>query len=596
MNTIFKNRRTSVTIIIVLIIGVFIGWIIKPSSDVPRNAGAEVHQHDEAAPEVWTCSMHPQIRQQEPGDCPICGMDLIPATSRSTSAGSNQLVHEMTPEAIAMANIQTSRVTGISSEGEIFLTGKVRADEQRIASVTARYPGRIEELFVNFTGQQVRQGEKLATIYSPELLTAQKELTEAARLRNSIPQLYDAAREKLRLWGLTPSQINEIEASGKIIDRFDILAERSGIVLQRNVTTGDYVSTGSVMFNIADLSRVWVMLDAYETDLRNIKTGDQVSFTAAGSPGKTYTAAVSFIDPVLNPNTRAVSVRAEVANPNNELKPEMFVNARIQLKGNTGEGLLTIPRTALLWTGKRSIVYVKIPDAEYPSFEMREITIGARQGDMWQVESGLDPGEEIVTNGVFTIDAAAQLSGNYSMMMRPQSKTMEVAPEFRKQITDVAYAYFEVKNALVNDKPEAATKAAGKVTATLNQTDMTLLEGKAHDHWMMLLKTMNESSQRIASTTDIEEQREQFNVLSEHIIEMTASFGLEIERVYKQFCPMAFDDQGAFWLSESDEILNPYFGEMMLTCGEVKETFRKGQPVYAGKETASPPAAAGHNH
>jgi membrane fusion protein, copper/silver efflux system len=588
MNTIFKNRRTTFTIILVLIIGIFIGWLVKPTADLNNFTDVEEHQHDEASEELWTCSMHPQIRQQEPGDCPICGMDLIPATSGRTDAGSNQLVHEMTSEAIAMANIQTSRVTGVSSEGEIYLTGKVRADEQRIASVTARYPGRIEELFVNFTGQQVRQGEKLATIYSPELLTAQKELTEAARLRNSIPQLYDAAREKLRLWGLTTSQIDNIEASGHVIDRFDILAERSGIVMQRNVATGDYVSTGSVLFNIADLSRVWVMLDAYATDLRFIKTGDQISFTAAGNPGNNYTATVSFIDPVLNPNTRAASVRAEVANQNNELKPEMFVNAIIKSSSNTGEGLLAIPRTALLWTGKRSIVYVKVPDAEYPSFEMREITIGARKGDMWEVEAGLEPGEEIVTNGVFAIDAAAQLSGNYSMMMRPESKTMEVPQAFRKQITDVAYAYFDVKNALVNDNPEAAAKASGKVTAALKQTDMALLEGKAHDHWMMLLKPMNESSHKIASSADIEEQREHFNVLSEHIIYMTESFGLEIERVYRLFCPMAFDDKGASWLSESDEILNPYFGEMMLTCGEVKETFRKGQPVYAGKGNCKP--------
>jgi membrane fusion protein, copper/silver efflux system len=181
-------------------------------------------------------------------------------------------------------------------------------------------------------------------------------------------------------------------------------------------------------------------------------------------------------------------------------------------------------------------------------------------------------------------------------MMRPKSKTMEVSQAFRKQITDVAYAYFEVKNALVNDNPEAAAKASGKVIAALKLTDMALLEGKAHEHWMILLKPLNESSQMIASTVDIEEQREQFNVLSEHIIEMTESFGLEIDRAYKQFCPMAFDDKGAFWLSESEEILNPYFGDMMLRCGEVKETYRRGQPVHSARETAGAPPAAEHNH
>lgn len=185
-----------------LIAGALIGYFISLSTHQPtsndQHISTSAHQTISTS-EVWTCSMHPQIRQSEPGQCPICGMDLIPVSSGRSAADANPMVHEMTPEAVAMANIHTSRVTGVSPEGQVFLTGKVKADEQRLASVTAKFPGRIEQLFVNFTGQVVRQGEKLASIYSPELLTAQKELLEAVNSKEAYPELYTSAREKLRL-------------------------------------------------------------------------------------------------------------------------------------------------------------------------------------------------------------------------------------------------------------------------------------------------------------------------------------------------------------------------------------------------------------
>lgn len=596
MNELFKNKKALLTILLALVLGVFIGWLAKPSSGELDETETSAHQHDEPSEEVWTCSMHPQIRQPEPGKCPICGMDLIPATSRKSPADANRLALEMTPEAVAMANIHTSRVTGISSEGQIFLSGKVKADEQRLASVTAKYPGRIEQLFVNFTGQVVWQGDRLATIYSPELLNAQKELLEAVNMKKTYPELYEAVREKLKLWKLTEQQIEEIETTGKVRDQLDVLADRGGAVIQRNIAAGDYVNTGSVLFNIVDLSRVWIMLDAYESDLQSIKRGDQVSFTAAGIPGKTFTARVDYIDPVINPNTRAASVRAEIANPNLDLKPEMFVNARVRSSTGSGKQSLSIPRTALLWSGKRSIVYVKVPDTEYPSYEMREITIGPRMGDRWLVEAGLEAGEEIVTNGVFAIDAAAQLSGNYSMLMRPEKKTKETPRAFRQQITAVAEAYFEVKNALADDDAKAARLGSRIVNNSLSKVDMTLLQGQAHHHWMALEKQLSAAAGMIENTENIDSQREHFERLSEQILEMTESFGLEIDKAYKQFCPMAFDDKGAYWLSEVEEIRNPYFGNEMLRCGEVTETYRKGQPVYDINVPDTTYPAGGHNH
>ncbi|WPP51874.1 efflux RND transporter periplasmic adaptor subunit [Catalinimonas niigatensis] len=595
MKTIVNNKIILLTIILALVFGGLIGWMAKPSV---RHSEEEIstHQHDEHDDEVWTCSMHPQIRQSEPGQCPICGMDLIPASSNRSAADANPMVHEMTPEAVAMANINTSRVTGISPEGELFLTGKVKADEQRLSSVTAKFPGRIEQLFVNFTGQLIQPGQRLATVYSPELLTAQKELLEAIKSKETFPELYTSAREKLRLWKLSEKQIDGIEKTGEVREQFDVLADKGGIVTQRNVAQGDYISTGSVFFNIVDLSRVWIMMDAYETDLHFVNIGDEVSFTVAAVPGKTFSASVSYIDPIINPETRAASVRAETNNPAMELKPEMFVTARVQSELEAQEQSLAIPRTALLWSGKRSIVYIKVPDTEFPSYEMREITIGPQMGEMYLVEAGLEAGEEIVTNGVFAIDAAAQLSGNYSMLMRPESKTIEVPQPFRQQITQVAEAYFEVKNALVEDNGQAAEAATGQVQHALDQVDMRNLKGQAHDHWMMLKEQLEKAADMMQEAENLESQREHFAMLSESILEMTESFGLEKGKVYRDFCPMAFDNQGAFWLSETEEIRNPYFGEQMLTCGEVKETYRKGQRVFAKEKPVAPAAGGTHNH
>jgi len=486
----------------------------------------------------------------------------------------------MTPEAVAMANIHTSRVVGASSEGEVFMTGKVNVDEQQLASVTAKFPGRVEKLFINFTGQLVQEGDRIATIYSPELLTAQKELLEGKKTKETFPELYEAAREKLRLWKLTEKQIDEIERNGEVKEQFDIFADKGGVVEQRNIAVGDYVSTGSVLFNVMDLSRVWVMMDAYETHLPFVKVGDKVSFTVAGVPGKTFNAKVNYIDPVINVDTRTASVRAEISNPKGELKPGMFVNAQILTSFTPEKSALAIPRTALLWSGKRSVVYVKVPDTDFPSYEMREITIGPRTGDMYRVEAGLEPGEEIVTNGVFAIDASAQLSGNYSLMMRPESKTMETPLAFREQITTVVDVYFEIKNALVNSDLEAAKSGAGDLKSTISKVDRQLLKSKAHDHWMVLEGNLSSNANEMKEAHDLETIRQYFSTVSENIIAMTESFSLQKEKVYKDFCPMAFNDQGAYWLSEIEEIRNPYYGDAMLTCGEVRDTYLKGQRVF----------------
>jgi membrane fusion protein, copper/silver efflux system len=201
MRKILNNRILQLGL--VLIAGLFLGWLIFKSG--PKT----VHDHsqEQSKETTYTCSMHPQIRQNEPGKCPICGMDLIPLVQKSDKGETSPFVHTMSPEAIALANVQTQKVKFVSPEHVIYLTGKVAVNEQRLAVITANYSGRIEKLFVDFTGQTVIKGHKLATIYSPELVTAQKELIEASKFKDTNPALFNAAREKLRLWKITETQI-----------------------------------------------------------------------------------------------------------------------------------------------------------------------------------------------------------------------------------------------------------------------------------------------------------------------------------------------------------------------------------------------------
>lgn len=580
MKKILENKL--ILILITLVIGGLIGWILKPSSSKSHEGHA--HENESGVPTVWTCSMHPQIKLGEPGDCPICGMDLIPA-SQASSGSDNPMVFEMTPEAVALAQIHTTKIGGSNGSGELFLTGKIQADERENAAITAKFPGRIEKLFVTFTGEQVKAGQRLATVYSPELLNAQRELLEAAKSKATFPQLYAAAKEKLKLWKLTDAQIAGIEQSGTVKEQFDILSDQSGVVTQRNISVGDFVSTGSVLFNVVNLNKLWVLLDAYETDLPLLSTGNEISFSVAGMPEEAFKAKISFIDPILNANTRAASVRAEVTNSGGKLKPEMFVTAKIQTSKKASSSGITIPRTAVLWSGKRSVVYVKVPNSEKPGFEMREVTLGNRMGDNYLIESGLQAGEEIVTNGAFAIDAAAQLSGQFSMMKRPEIKSIEVSEEFKNQITAVADAYFQVKNGLVSDNLQAAQSSLTKLDQSLAKVNMSLAKDQAHDKWMEMLKGMKDARGEMAATKDIEEARKHFSMLSFHLLEMTETFGINKDVVYKDYCPMAFGDQGAYWLSEKKDITNPYFGASMLACGEVKQTYLKGQPVMdlAGK-------------
>jgi Cu(I)/Ag(I) efflux system membrane fusion protein len=407
--TILKNKHLHTTLFVVL--GLFLGWLFFHHSAPGKTD--KLATETKAKHQIWTCAMHPQIRMDAPGQCPICGMDLIPLVENATVVNPNAIV--MSASALQIANVQTSAVSRELPIKEIRLFGKIQPDERLIQTLPAHLPGRIDRLYVNYTGEYIRKGQTIAQVYSPELITAQQELLESLKFKDSNPAITDAAREKLRQWLLTPAQISQIEKSGKVKEEFEVQSMINGTVLNRRVNVGDYIGTGQSLFELVDLSKVWALFDAYESDLSWIKIGSRVNFTVESMPDKKFSGTISFIDPIINPQTRVARVRIEVQNGSGMLKPEMFATGIIHSQlGNTKA--LIVPKSAVLWTGTRSVVYVKSADTTNNAYTLRDVTLGSEIGDAYIVTGGVKEGEVIVTNGSFAIDAAAQLAGKPSMM------------------------------------------------------------------------------------------------------------------------------------------------------------------------------------
>ena len=405
----------------ILAIGLLLGWVLFGNSSDKETE----HSHNEASEtnQMWTCSMHPQIMQEESGQCPICGMDLIPTESGAEGLLADQF--KLSENAMALANIQTSIVGNSKENGNtIKLSGKIVINEEANAVQVSYFSGRIERLNVSFTGEEVRKGQLLATIYSPELIAAQQELITAVSLKDSQQALYKAVRNKLKLWKLSENQINQIETSGKVTENFPVYATISGTVSEKLVEQGESIKQGQPLLKIANLNSVWANFDVYENQINLFKKGQNISINTNTYPNKTFNAKVSFIDPVLNAKSRTVKLRVVLHNKDNVFKPGMFVEGKVNGVSSNKEQVLSVPSSAILWTGKRSVVYIKTNPTE-PVFEMREVVLGNDINNNYEVLEGLKNGDEIVTNGTFTVDAAAQLQGKKSMMNKGGGKVMK---------------------------------------------------------------------------------------------------------------------------------------------------------------------------
>lgn len=582
---------------VAVIIGLLGGYLIfGNNSDSTNQKISDVRDHSEASTnEMWTCSMHPQIMQPEPGDCPICGMELIPAETGAEGLAANQI--RMTENAMALANIETTVVGNLmegNNDGVISLSGKIAANEENNAIQASYFDGRLEKLNVSFEGQEVKRGQLLATIYSPNLVAAQQELITATSLKESQPALYKAVRNKLKLWKLSASQIDNIESTGEVRENFPLYATVSGTVAMVMAAEGDYLKQGQPILKMSNLNSVWAEFDAYENQISQFKKGQKIKVTTSAYPNMEFDAVISFIDPVLNSSTRTVTVRTTLKNNKNLFKPGMFVSGKIKDTANATEESLNIPASAVLWTGERSLVYVK-PNPNEAIFEMRELTVGLRSGDNFTVTSGLEHGEEIVTNGTFTVDAAAQLQGKKSMMNKSGGKTMtgheghlgiqedtdnesngistmgmKLPKAFQTAFQVALKPYFKMEDAFVASDASQVSALAKTTLEKMKAIEVSDLGKIETSHLAKSIEILG----AISTNSDLKNQRAQLVVLNENIVALAMNVKSPTETLYVQKCPMANSNKGAIWLSMEKEIKNPYYGNDMLTCGSVIEEIK----------------------
>lgn len=587
-----------------LVLGLLMGWLLFGGSNDTKK---DEHQHslEVSGETIWTCSMHPQIRQNEPGNCPICGMELIPL-EHDNDTEVDPMAISMSKTAMKLANVTTEVVGKTNPIKLLNLNGKVEADERSVYSQSSHIPGRIEKLMVNFTGEYINQGQIIAYIYSPDLVTAQEELFEARKMIETQPQFFNAAKEKLKNWKLSDKQIAQILQSGIVKEELPIYADVSGYVIQKMVNLGDYINKGKALYQIANLSNVWVLFDIYEADMPWVKKGDEVGFSIPSLPGEIFKGKISYIDPVINPMTRVAKARIEIRNANLKLKPEMFASGTLEAKLPIKSEALVIPKSAVMWTGERSVVYVKSNSSKGVNFVMRDVTLGPSLGNSFIVNDGLQEGDEIAVNGTFSIDAAAQLAGKPSMMNPSGGSTMtghnhgetneakkniklntvskdhgdgsqklvSITNDAKVVLQPIVLEYFKLNDALANDDLKTAKNTSIQLLKMLNAVEMSLFKGDAHNLWMTYQNSIKKELEHVKHFKTLEELRKANLAISNTFIDLVQSFKLNNDVFYILHCPMANNNKGADWLSKSKEIKNPYYGQAMLSCGEVKKEIK----------------------
>ena len=360
----------------------------------------------------YTCSMHPSVRQEGPGTCPICNMDLVPVTREQAASGEVVIA----PEQQQLIGVRSSPVETRPVESEVRAVGRVAFDETRFEDVTVKYGGYIGRLYVEETGQPVKKGQTLFTLYSPELYAAQQEylialVSQRAARETPVPgradYLVQAARQKLRLWDLSESQVKALESSGTPAREVAVPSPASGYVVEKDVVEGSAVQPGMRLFRIAALDRVWVEAEVYESELPRVRLGQRATVTLPYLQGEELRGRVSRILPALNPESRTGRVRIEIANRSGAgglmLRPEMY--ADVALEAQAREALM-VPESAVLYTGPRRLVFLDLGEGR---FRPTQVRLGARSGDFYEVISGLQEGDRVVTSGNFLVDAEARL-------------------------------------------------------------------------------------------------------------------------------------------------------------------------------------------
>lgn len=569
----------------------------EATARVARSTTAAGHDHDAeavgegsgGATQYYTCGMHPWVILPRPGDCPICHMKLTPLDPAKFTG-------QVAIDPVVVQNIGV-RVEPVI-EGPLVRTirtvGTVDYDETRVRDVNTKIAGWIEALHVDFLGASVEQGEPLFEVYSPALFQAQEEYLLALRTQRDPSaaragqplDLVASARTKLELFDVTPKQIEALAAAGQPSRTMSVLSPYAGTVIGKHANEGMRIEPGMQVFRIADLSRVWILVTLYESQLPFVSDGQKAVMSLPYIPGQTFEGRVVYIYPYVDTRTREVQVRLEFENPTGLLKPGMF--ATVELQSTLKREAVLVPRAAVIATGTRSVAFVSLGEGK---FEPRNVRIGAKTGDgQVEVLEGLRPGELVVTSGQFLLDSESRVREALAKMIRGDLASEQAAqvasagvselgslPQpVAAGLSDALRAYFTIGDRLAADSSTGIAEPARSLASALDRTIGVPIPSDEHFwHRHAEAAVARGKALELAAGADIATAREMFAALSVALDRLVRATGVppELEvSVQSLHCPMFQEGQGgALWLQPAGAVRNPFFGAIMLECFDRRE-------------------------
>lgn len=595
-----RPRRAGWTVAIAVAVGAvgfvagrqFTGHTAGPPSGAASSGGGHVHgapskdaSQPAAAAQLWTCSMHPQVIQPEPGICPICHMELTPLKADGAAGAGGAITVD--PVVVQNMGIRVASVAKGPIVQSVRVVGYLEEPEPLHRDINLRVNGWIERLHANIDGMVITEGQPLFDLYSPELTVAIDELIAARRQADRASgngtgrDLLESSRRKLVQFGLTEKQIDELGKAEGAPSTVPILAPMSGHLTAKMVYEGAAVKSGDLVLRLASRHRMWIDAQVPEQQMPLVSDGQPVRATLVSQPGKTFSGKVLFTHPHLDPQTRTALVRIEIDNQDLSLRQGMYATVEI-LADAYREGL-TVPREAVIDTGRRQLVFVSLGEGR---FAPRDVTLGlAGQEGTIEVQSGLQPGETVVTSGQFLLDSESRLKeavakhlsgglpGHAAHAQQPETKAtaQAVAAPVGDRIAvphadDIVREYLAIGNRL-GARQESDTPLD---VAKLIETSAMAAE-HAGDAAQPLAKAVADAAVAMKDKS-LADQRAAFVALSNAVIDLARKARLgdaTAPTLYVMHCPMAFDDKGAHWLQDAEQLANPYYATQMKRCGEV---------------------------